>query len=640
MGYAYMKNTEIGEALKLYLDEIVALCSFPGNEEINVQDSLGRYTAQAIFAHISAPHYNSCAMDGIAVRAKDTFGATDTTPVFLKELKDFIRVDTGDKLPEEFDCVVMIEEVVETGDGTVKLVTAASPWQHVRQIGEDMCAGEMILPSNTLIEPATIGAMLAAGVLKATVKRKPVVALIPTGNEIVKPAADVKPGQIIEFNSAVFSAMFKQWNVDTKVFDIVPDDPVIIKDSIVKACEQCDLVVINAGSSAGRKDFAAGAIAKAGKVIAHGIAIRPGKPTILGIVANKPVVGVPGYPVSGVIVLEKIVKPVIDFLTSNEHVKRATVSAVLSRRVVSSLKYAEFIRVKLGEVNGKTIATPLNRGAGIITSLVKADGLMEIPLNEEGLEAGSLIDIELYKRYEEIRNTVVVSGSHDFLIDAVSDIMKRKHSKYSLSSSHVGSMGGVMAIKRGEAHMAGIHLLDENTGEYNTPYVRKYFSDRNIALIKCVRRSQGLLVANGNPKGIKCLSDLSDKSVKYVNRQKGSGTRVLFDFLLKKEGIDPQSIEGYDRESFTHISVATLIASNSADAGLGVYTAAKVYGLDFIPICDEEYDFIVPEEFLNLDRITFFIDILKSAEFRRALDFMGGYSVCDPGEIVRIKYHA
>jgi len=637
MGYAYMKNTEIGKALELYLNEIAFSCTFPGNEQIDTRDGLGRYTVQAVFAHISSPHYNACAMDGIAVRAKDTFGATDTTPVLLMEHKDFIRVDTGDKLPEDFDSVVMIEEVVELGDALIKLVSSASPWQHVRQIGEDICAGEMLLPANTLIEPASIGAMLAAGVLRVKVKRKPVIGLIPTGNEVVKPSEDVKPGQIIEFNSSVFAAMLKQWNVDSKVFDVVPDDPVLIKDCVEKACELCDIVILNAGSSAGSKDFAAKAIAEAGEVTVHGIAIRPGKPTILGIVNGKPVVGVPGYPVSGVIVLEKIVKPVIDFILSKEHIKRTAVNAVLSRNVVSSLKYAEYVRVKLGEVNGKLIATPLNRGAGIITSLVKADGLMEIPLNEEGLEAGTLVDVELYKNYDDIRNTVVVSGSHDFLVDAILDIMRRKNSKYSLSSSHIGSMGGIMAIKRGEAHLAGIHLLDEKTGGYNASYVKKYFPDRNVALVKCVRRVQGILVAAGNPKGIKGLRDLCDNRIRFVNRQKGSGTRVLFEFLLKKEGIDLQSIEGYDRECYTHISVATLIASKSADAGLGVYTAAKAYGLDFVPICDEEYDFAVPEAFLELDRITCFLDILKSIEFRQALDSMGGYNVDKPGEIISFR---
>lgn len=637
MAYAYMQNTELGIALESYLKEIASLCVFPGCEEIDVCDALGRYTAKAVFAHISSPHYNACAMDGIAIRAKDTFGVTDTTPVFLKEDVNFIRVDTGEALPMDFDSVVMIEEVVELGEGRIKLVTAASPWQHVRQIGEDMCAGEMILPANTLIEPASIGAMIAAGVLKTNVKRKPVAALIPTGNEVVKPSADVLPGQIIEFNSSVFAAMLKQWNVDSKVFDIVPDDLCLIKNTIIKACEQCDLVLINAGSSAGRKDFTAKAIAEAGKVVVHGIAIRPGKPTILGIVNGKPVIGVPGYPVSGAIVLEKIVKPVIDFLAACEPVRRLTLSAILSRRIVSSLKYAEFVRVKLGEVNDRIIATPLNRGAGIITSMVKADGLMEVPLNEEGMEAGTTVDVELYKRHDDIKNTTVVSGSHDFLIDAVSDIMRRKNTKYSLSSSHIGSMGGIIAVKRGEAHLAGIHLLDEKTGEYNTSYVRKYFPDGNISLVKCVKRIQGILVASGNPKGIKSLSDLRDNGIRFVNRQKGSGTRVLFDFLLEKEGIDPQSIEGYDRESYTHISVATLIASKSADAGLGVYTAAKAYGLDFVPICDEEYDFAVPEEFLKLDRIDCFMDIIKSAEFRLALDFMGGYRVDKPGEIIRFR---
>jgi len=633
LSYKYLNNIELGKAVEIYLDKVKQSGFSLGTEEIEVRNSLGRITSEAVLAKISSPHYNACAMDGIAVFARDTFGATDTTPVVLKESKDFLRVDTGDPLPERFDSVVMIEDVIDMGEDAVKLIGAATPWQHVRQIGEDICAGEMILPSNTRIDPAAIGAMLAGGILKVKVRKKPVVGLIPTGDEIVSPTDNPKEGEILEFNSSVFSSMLEKWGCSTKVYGIVPDKFELIKSSIGKAASECDTVIINAASSAGREDFSARAIGEAGEVFIHGIAIRPGKPTILGMVNGRPVIGVPGYPVSGIIVMENLVKPVIEYLASVKCPQGPKVVANISKKLVSSLKYEEFVRVKLGDVDGKLIATPLNRGAGVITSFVRADGMVQIPLNVEGYENGEQVEVQLLRDPGEIKNTLVVTGSHDPLIDVISDMTRRLHPDEFISSAHVGSMGGIMAIKRGEAHLAGIHLLDEVTGEYNASYIKKYLAKERILLVKCVKRIQGLIVAPGNPKGIKGLANIPASSLKYVNRQKGSGTRILLDYLLKQEKIDPGDIYGYEREEFTHMSVAALIASGSADAGMGIYSAAKIYGLDFIPLCEEQYDFILPERYMEMKTVKHLIEILKSGEFRATLADMGGYRVEDSGEV-------
>lgn len=594
-------------------------------EEVHVRDCLGRITSEAVLANISSPHYNACAMDGIAVHAKSTFGATDTTPVVLEAGVDFVRVDTGDPLPERFDAVVMIEDVIWLDDGKVKLIGAAAPWQHVRQIGEDLCASEMILPSNTRIEPAAIGAMLAGGVLKIRVWKKPVVGLIPTGDEIVSPTGCPKEGEIIEFNTSIFSAMLKNWGAVSKTYEIVPDKFDLIKGAVEKAAAECDLVILNAGSSAGREDFSAKAIGEAGRLLTHGIAIRPGKPTILGIVNSRPVIGVPGYPVSGIIVMEKVVKQVLESLLYVTQPERIKAKAFLSRKLVSTLKYKEFVRMKLGNVDGRLIATPLNRGAGVVTSFVKADGLFEIPMNSEGYEAGQEIEVELLKSPDEINNTLTVIGSHDPLIDVISDLMRKKYSGKYVSSAHVGSMGGIMAIKRGEAHIAGIHLLDEETGEYNKAYIDRYLGNENVKLVQCVKRIQGLMIAPGNPKSILSLEDISRDGIRYVNRQKGSGTRILLDHLLKRANIPISTIYGYEREEFTHMSVAALVASESADVGMGIYSAAKAYKLDFISVCEEEYDFIIPAGFAEMETVKQFIDILGSAEFKLELERMGGY---------------
>lgn len=634
MNYNYLQNTELHNALKIYLEELQECCEIPAYEEMPVEDCLRRYTSEAVYAKISAPHYNACAMDGIAVRAKTTFGATETTPIFLSEQTDFYRVDTGDKLPDDCDAVIMIEECIDVGGGNIRILASATPWQNVRQIGEDLCSGEMIVPTNTMIEPSTIGAMLAAGVLNIKVKRLPIVGIIPSGDELVKPCESPEPGKIIEFNSAIFSAVLKNFDCIPKVYNIVPDDQNLISEALIRAASECDVVLINAGSSAGSKDLTARTIESIGKLVIHGILIRPGKPTILGIIDNKPVIGVPGYPVSGFIVIDKIVKPIIDYVIQRPHKKNENLTATVSRSIVSSLKYQEFVRVKLGKVEGKLIATPLARGAGVVSSLVKADGLLEIPLDKEGLNSQDQVDIELFRRRHDIENALVITGSHDFLIDAIADIMKKRNDSYYVNSSHVGSMAGIMAIKRREAHLAGIHLFDETTGKYNLPYIEQYLKNDKIALIKCVKRIQGLIVAANNPLNINSLADLRDKEARYVNRQKGSGTRLLFDHMLKKESISTNEIIGYSRESFTHISVATLVASGSADAGLGVYTAAKAYGLGFIPVCDEEYDFLVNIDAIAPKMLDSFLNILKSWEFSRALEYMGGYKTLNSGEMI------
>lgn len=627
MGYTYLDNIEMDEALVIYLNELKKKGAELGNEKLPVSESFGRITSEAVFAKISSPHYNACAMDGIALFSGKTSGATDTTPVYLKPDKDFIRVDTGDPLPQDCDAVVMIEDVIDLEDGNIKLISAAAPWQHIRQIGEDICAGEMILASNTLIEPAAMGALLAGGILDISVKKKPVIGLIPTGDEIVSPKENPEEGEIIEFNTSIFSGMVTTWGAIPKVYGIVPDEFELIKQAIVKATNECDLVIINAGSSAGRGDFSSKAIEETGEMLIHGIAIKPGKPTILGIVNNHPVIGVPGYPVSGIIVMEKLVKRVVESLLKSTFTQAVTVEAVLTRKLVSSLKYREFVRMKLGQVGERLVATPLNRGAGVVTSFVKADGIMEIPLNSEGFDAGQSVQVRLLRSESEVRNSLVIVGSHDPLIDIVSDLMRKNYPGEFVSSAHVGSMGGIMAVKRGEAHTAGIHLLDEVTGEYNQSYVNKYLSNEKISIIKGVKRIQGFMTAPGNPLNISSVADLTRSGIRYVNRQRGSGTRILLDYMMKQNNIEAQGIYGYQREEFTHLAVAALIAAGSADTGLGIYSAARAYGLDFVPVCEEEYDFIIPERFVDLRIIKHFIEILRSDEFLKKLEDLGGYNV-------------
>ena len=635
MGFEYLTNIPLEKAREDYLKLLTDNGFAPKTEVIPVWDACGRVTARAVYAHICAPHYAASAMDGVAVNAKDTFGATETTPVTL-EPGQYIVLDTGDPIPENCDAVIMVEDIVKNSDGTITIHAAAAPWQHIRQIGEDICAGEMILPSHMTVAPAAIGAMIAGGVLEIEVIRKPVVGIIPTGDEIIPPCTDPKPGDILEFNGSIFSAMVRSWGAEAKVYPIVPDKFDQIKAMVAKAADECDLVILNAGSSAGREDFSVKVIRELGEVLYHGIAMKPGKPAILGRRGEKPILGVPGYPVSGIIVIEELLRPLIDHWLKAPAAPRQYASAILTRPVVSGLKYQEFVRVRMGYVGDKLMASPLSRGSGVVSSFMKADGILEVPQGLEGYEAGSEVTVRLLSPMEKLKNTVVVIGSHDPLLDELGDMLHLADNDVYMSSSHVGSMGVIMAIRRGEAHAAGCHLLNTDNGEYNVSFIKKYFPRGGVKLVRCVGRQQGMMVAKGNPLGIEAFADIAKPGVRYVNRQRGSGTRILTDYLCKQNGLDTAAIYGYDREELTHTSVAAQIVSGSADAGMGIYSAAKLYDLDFIPICIEEYDLIVPDHAWDTPQVRAMLETMKSDAFREKILSLGGYTVENPGEIIAI----
>ena len=636
MGFEYLTNIPLDKARADYLNMLIGSGFAAATEVIPVWDACGRVTARAVYAHICAPHYAASAMDGVAVSAKDTFGATETTPITLNP-DQYIVLDTGDPIPEGCDAVIMVEDIVKNGDGTITIHAAAAPWQHIRQIGEDICAGEMILPSHMTVSPSAIGAMIAGGVLEVEVIRKPRVGIIPTGDEIIPPCTDPRPGDILEFNGSIFSAMVRSWGAEAQVYPIVPDKFDEIKNMVAKAADECDMVILNAGSSAGREDYSVKVIRELGQVLYHGIAMKPGKPAILGRQGNKPILGVPGYPVSGIIVVEQLLKPLIDHWLKAPAQSQQYAKAILTRPVVSGLKYQEFVRVRMGYVGDRLMASPLSRGSGVVSSFMKADGILEVAQGLEGYEAGAEVNVRLLSPVEKLKNTVVVIGSHDPLLDELGDMLHVADNEVFMSSSHVGSMGGIMAIRRGEAHAAGCHLLNTENGMYNISFIKKYFPRGGVKLLRCVGRQQGLMVAKGNPLNIQSFADIAKEGLRYVNRQKGSGTRILTDYLCKQNGLDTAAIYGYDREELTHTSVAAQIVSGSADAGMGIYSAAKLYDLDFIPICIEEYDLIIPDHAWDTPQVQQMIATLKSNVFREKILSLGGYTIENPGELIAIE---
>ena len=630
----YLKTTPVQEAIDIYRSEVEKRVELQ-YETIPVTESLNRITGKAVYAKYCSPLFNAAAMDGIAVNAAKTEGASEGTPVELVFGKDYQIIDTGDPIHEPYDAVIMAEDLLETEDeNKVKIISPAVPWQHIRPVGEDIVAGEMILPGRHCIRPIDVGVLLSGGIVEIEVVKNPTVAIFPTGTEIIEPGTEPKDGDIIESNSRMFENMAKVQGAEAVRFETIPDDYERIREAVKEAAEKFDMVIINAGSSAGTEDYTVHVLRELGEVIIHGVSIKPGKPVILAFVNNKPVIGLPGYPVSAYIGFENFVSAVLSYMGGRVEKKNKKVEAVISRRLVSSLKHKEYVRVKVGCVGDKIVAAPLARGAGAAMSLVRADGFCVIPQNSEGCEAGEKLEVELYRELEEIKNTAVVIGSHDLILDVMADMMPNHFPGMYLSSTHVGSMGGLMALKRGEAHIAPIHMLNEETGVYNVSYIEKMFHEP-VALIKGVGRVQGIMVKKGNPLHISSVEDL--KKVRFVNRQRGAGTRMLLDFCLKERGIMPEEIRGYDREAATHMAVAALVAGESADAGFGIRSAALAMKLDFIEVGQEEYDFAVPEKYLELPYIRAFVQILKSEEFHKKLQELGGYTWERAGEIVTVN---
>ena len=432
----------------------------------------------------------------------------------------------------------------------------------------------------------------------------------------------------------MLTGMMDEWGAQTTRWETVPDDRDLLKAALLDALHSHDIVVINAGSSAGSEDYTAPVVEQVGELVVHGTAIRPGHPVVLGVVKGKPVLGIPGYPVSAALTCEIFIKPLIDRKLGVRSPVRQRVKATIARKLSSPMGEDEFLRVRLGRVGDKMVATPVQRGAGVIMSLVRADGLALIPRFSEGVAAGEEISVELLRPAEEIEHTIVAIGSHDLTLDLLSNHLRRTNPELSLSSSNVGSLGGLMALNRGEAHLAGSHLLEEETGEYNLSFVRRYLKGQAVVLVNLVHRIQGLMVPAGNPKGVTSLEDLGRDDITFINRQRGSGTRMLLDYKLKELDLVGDRINGYGREEYTHLAVAVAVAGDRADVGLGILSAARAIGLDFVPLLKERYDLVIPRLHYESDLLEPLLSALGADRFRSEVDALGGYDTTMMGSVV------
>jgi putative molybdopterin biosynthesis protein len=608
-------------------------------EEVPVPQAVGRVLAEPIYARTSAPHFNAAAMDGLAVKAQNTFGASEAVTKTLMIGQEAFWVNTGHVMPAATDAVIMIEHVNVIDDDRIEIDKPVFPWQNVRKVGEDIVATELLFPQNHLITPYCVGALLTGGVFNVPLKKKPRVLVIPTGSELFdwrsQPLDSLQPGQVLETNSFMLGSLIEKFGGTYSRHEMLVDDPAMIRQVIDEAVNQdYQMILVLGGSSAGSEDYAKSVILELGTVLVHGVTIMPGKPVVIGAVRGKPVFGMPGYPVSAIIAFEQFVRPLLRRMLGQPDPPVQTIEVEPTRKIASKLGVEEFLRVKLGQVGSRVVATPLPRGAGCITSITEADGIIRIPNHIEGIKDNETVAAELLRPVSSVRQTIVVVGSHDNTLDVLADMIKVKHSHLSISSSHVGSMGGLMAIKRGACHLAGSHLLDTEDGTYNRSYIAKYLPQHDVRLVNLVYRDQGLIVARENPKDIKGIEDLARKDISFINRQPGSGTRILLDYRLNQIGIHCEDIIGYRYEEFTHMAVAVAVLSGTADAGLGIYAAAKALNLDFIPVVTEQYDLIISQAYFESKNIQLLLETINSREFKRRVAALGGYSTQKTGEII------
>jgi putative molybdopterin biosynthesis protein len=638
----YLKMKTLADA-KIILDQ--AASRFPplGYETVDVTAAAGRVLSGPVFAAVSSPNYHAAAMDGIAVAAKATFGASETAPKTLIAGKDAYYINTGHVMPKNTDAVIMIENVHVAGDSIenqmLEITAPVFPWQNVRRIGEDIVATELVFPRNHKITPYCIGALITAGICRVDVYKKPAVFIQPTGSELVehdKTGPDgLRPGQVLDANSHMLGRLVETCGGTYYRNAVIEDDTAKISRAIKKAADgNADMIFITGGSSAGSADYTAAVISELGRVLVHGVTMMPGKPVIIGEINKKPVFGIPGYPVSAIIAFEQLIRPLILGMLHQPHAPDQEIEVYPTRKIPSKLGLEEFLRVKLGNVGGKIVATPLPRGAGCITSFTEADGIIRIPNHVEGIAENKPAMAALLRPLSDIRNTIVAVGSHDNTMDVLSDLIRARSSRVSLSSSHVGSMGGLMAIKKGLAHVAGTHLLDPEDGSYNISYIQKHLPDLPVKLVHLVEREQGLIVARNNPKAIRGIEDLARDDIAFINRQGGSGTRILLDFKLRQTGLNPADIAGYTNEEFTHMAVAVAVLSGSADVGLGICAAAKALDLDFIPVITESYDLLMPADVFNADIIGLLMEIIASDTFKSRVRALGGYHTDNTGKIL------
>ena len=614
-----------------------------GTEEVPLERALGRVLASDVEAKIDVPPFDRASMDGYAVQAEDTFGAEEDKPVFLRvvdkvgagdvpkvvvEKEEAVEISTGAPMPKGANAVVMVEYTWYK-DG-LKVFQAVVPGENIMAAGADIMAGELVLRTGELLTPRETGVIAAIGRDAVKVYRRPRVAILSTGNEIVQPGEPMAYGKIYDINARTLFDSVLENGGEPRFFGVVGDRRAEILARVEEALGWADVVLTSGGTSAGVGDLLCRVIEDLGPpgVLVHGIAVKPGKPAIIGIVHGKPIFGLPGYPSSALMIFNVFVRPVLRGMAGlNCEVERRVVEARAAERIFSSGGRREYMPVNLVQTEGGSYTVyPVPGESGAITTLSEADGFIEIPEGKVFLEAGEQVGVELFGSQIKPADLMII-GSNCLGIDVVLSLMRSRGASFKTKVISTGSSGGLVAIRRGEADVAGTHLLDEETGIYNVPFLSRFEIADKAVLVRGYNREQGLIVAKGNPKRIRSFQDLARTDVSIINRNPGSGTRILLDMklaMLAKSmslGTDAftRTIRGYRAEAKSHSAVAVGVLQGKADVGLAIRTVAELYGLDFIPVAQENYDFVIRRERYGKPPVQAFLDVLRSREFQYEL---------------------
>lgn len=586
--------------------------SFPSPERVEnvpITQSIGRVMADPVYAKYSVPEVNISAMDGIAVRSRDTIGAGDQSPVTLNH---FARVNTGNIIPPGFDAVIMIEDTWEVGK-KFQIRRSAVPWQHIRPAGEDIRENRLILTRGHEVRAFDIGALATYGITHLNVRTADV-GIIPTGSELVPLGTRPAPGQVVESNTLMAQVFLSAMGAHCTRYPIVPDNPTMIADALSVASRENDLVIISAGSSAGTRDFTADIISSLGDLLFHGVAVKPGKPVMLGRINGKPVLGLPGYPLAAQTMLREFAAPLLEtWGLASPH--RYTVRVKLAHDLISDLGFDEFVPIFVGRIGPVCWGTPHIRGAGVQMATVKANAYLHVPAALEGYESGQELDVFLTTDPRSIDRTIILNGTLDPSLEELANLVHNRG--LFIHGSDTGNIGALLALKRRSCHAISLSLpavpsLAEN------PTLRQHIPEEGLVLVHIATLEQGIA-----SNDILTLNDLT--AIRWINTRKDSAMRMIFDNLLRSRGIDPEQINGYHHEVGGAPAVAAAVRNGFADAGMCSSGIAGSHGLRFLPIATEHLELVFHPDMVGDPKITALVSVINSKEFRNILEGTGVY---------------
>jgi putative molybdopterin biosynthesis protein len=621
-----------------------------GVERIPLDTAHNFVIAENLEASIDVPPFDRATMDGFAVCAEDTFLADDDKPVTLEimgkidvgeyselvvQRGEALEISTGAPIPKGANAVVMVEHT-NVQSGNLKVYKPFGPGENIMAAGSDIRAGELILRKGTLMTPRETGVLAALGVTKVKCYRRPKIAIISSGNELVSPGSRLETAKIYDINARTISDSILECGGEPLFLGIARDNLEDIRSRIEEGFEAADMVITSGGTSAGVGDLVYQVVEMLGKpgIVVHGVSVKPGKPTIIGVVDGKPIFGLPGNPTSALMIFDIFVRPAIRSMAGLREEERAVISARTSQKFYSSDGRREFMPVNVVRTEeGGYTAYPILTGSGAITTLAEADGFIEIQETRRFLREGELVKVNLFSQILKPADLMII-GSHCVGVDLILNLLSKTYYDTIYKTINTGSSGGLSAIRRGEADLAGIHLLDDKTGEYNLPFLKRFEVDKEALLIRGYNRTQGLITAKNNPLKITSFKDLVRRDVTLINRNPGSGTRILLDFYLSKIASEEvsslkdvaSSVNGYKLEAKSHTAVAVAILRGKADVGLGIETVAEQYGLSFVQISEERYDFAVRADRMNKKSVKAFLSVLRSEEFKARLRRIKGLS--------------